>query len=440
MMTVRSSALALSATILGLASVGAAQAREPELAMAERVFTEAAAICARDDGAMWGQTLCGPIFLIDWRDRRVIANQPDAEGRLVADGAVFQGVLPEDVVVANTPTEWAGVRWTQLVAELPADDAGVSVLIAHELFHRIQPSLGLSRNAEGGNRHLDTLEGRYLLQLEWRALEAALRASDPSGRRAAVADVVALRRERYRLFPDAPAQEAALEVAEGIPEYTGVRLGLANAAERVAYAIHDLSAFIGAPTFVRSFAYATGPAYGLLLNDVDPDWLGKAGGGARFDQLLADGYGLTQADLGDIPARLARYDIDGALRHAEVAREDARQARLAQYRARLVEGPVVILPLDRTNFQFNPQTLTPLEGYGMVYPTARVTDRWGTLAIESGGALVHDQPRRVTVSASGADTATPRGEGWTLTLNPGWAIQPGPRDGDLQVTCVGECD
>lgn len=438
-MTVARSSLSVPLTVVAcLALATASQAREPDAGMAARVFAEAEAICARDGGALWGQTLCGPIFVVDYTDRGIIANQADAEGRLVLDGAVFRGALPESVIIANTPTEWSGTRWTQLVAPITENETERRVLIAHEMFHRIQPSLGLSRQAEGGNRHLDTLEGRYLLQLEWRALERALRAANPADRRAAVQDALAFRGERYRLFDRAPAEEAALEVNEGIPEYTGVRLGLATDEERIAFAIRDLSIFVDAPTFVRSFAYATGPAYGLLLDEVDPAWLGKAGSGARFDELLAAGHGLTSEDLGDIPARAARYD-DGALRRAEVARNEARLARLAGFEARLIDGPVLVLPLKRSNFQFNPQTLVPLEGRGMIYPTMRLTDRWGSLTVESGGALIHDQPRQATVSATAADAQAARGEGWTLSLNPGWTITPGPRPGDLQVTCTGEC-
>ena len=43
----------------------------------------------------------------------------------------------------------------------------------HELFHRIQPDLGLM-TISGNNAHLDTVEGRVWLRLEWRALARAL--------------------------------------------------------------------------------------------------------------------------------------------------------------------------------------------------------------------------------------------------------------------------
>ncbi|MCZ2970966.1 hypothetical protein NYY93_28515, partial [Acinetobacter baumannii] len=90
---------------------------------------------------------------------------------------------PPDALVANTAIDWSGTRWTQLLWPLPQDDARRRTLLAHEMFHRLQPALPIARPAEGGNDHLDTLDGRYLLQLEWRALAAALSANDGDARR-----------------------------------------------------------------------------------------------------------------------------------------------------------------------------------------------------------------------------------------------------------------
>lgn len=109
----------------------------PDAKDAARLFAEAKAICERDHDNFWGQSLCGPILLVDYTDRAVLANQADRHGKLERDGQLFRGVLPESVIVANTPTEWSGTRWTQIVGPIPADAAERHVLLAHELFHRI---------------------------------------------------------------------------------------------------------------------------------------------------------------------------------------------------------------------------------------------------------------------------------------------------------------
>lgn len=399
--------------------------------MADQLFGDARNICDRDAGRLWGMSLCGPMMLVDYTDRSVLTNQSDAGGILVIDGPYFRGILPEDVIIANTATEWSGTRWTQVIAPLPTDTAKRHVLIAHELFHRIQAKLGLTR-PETGNRHLDTLEGRYLLQLEWRALAAALTGRNRALRRMAINDALAFRHKRYALFADAAAEEHALEINEGVPEYTGVMLGLATAPERTAFAIRDLEAFVDAPTFVRSFAYATGPAYGLLLDEYSPDWKKKIGV-ERFDQLLATGSGAKPSPRRTIEQRAKAYD-DGSLRTSEVKRDKQRRSRLADLKRRLVDGPRLLLPLVRSNYQFNPQTLIPLDPFGTVYPTMRLTDDWGALEVESGGALVGKDMHEASVSAPNQSSLL-TGDGWSLKLKSGWKIEPGNRAGDYVLVC-----
>lgn len=424
--------LALAASTL-CACLGAAPSlAAPQASTATQLFGEAQQICWRDHGKLWGVSLCGPILLVDYTDQAVLANQADVGGTLVREGSLFRGVLPDSVIIANTPTEWSGTRWTQIVGPVPDEAAKRHVLLAHELFHRIQPTLGLTR-PEVGNGHLDTLDGRTLLQLEWRALAQAMRAQTLPGRQQAIADALAFRHERYRLFTAAAAEEAALEINEGIAEYTGVLLGLKTRRERVDYALRDLSAFVAAPSFVRSFAYATGPAYGLLLDQAAPAWHSQFRAGQRFDELL--GAALKQPLSADssIEQKAARYDADGSLRRSEVQRDIERQGRLAAYKAHLLDGPVMALPLNNSNTQFNPQTLVPLEGLGTIYPTMRLTDDWGSLEVDEGGALVRGAVKLATVSAVGADAAGTLGTGWRLQLNPGWRVIAGTRPGDLTV-------
>lgn len=395
------------------------------------VFSEAKVICDRDRGALWGRGLCGPILIVDPMDKAVIANQADAGGALKPAGATFTGTLPEAVIIADTPTEWSGTRWTQLTWPVSFETMNRRVTLAHELFHRIQPALGLTR-PEVGNQHLDTLEGRYLLQLEWRALARGLTAISPSERRDAIEDALAFRRKRHSLFPKAAAEEGALEINEGVPEYTGVMLGLATPQERIAYAVYDLSRFVESSSFVRSFAYATGPAYGLLLDQTDPGWRAKLASGRHLDELLTAAVGLAMPSADHLEAREARYD-DGTLRAREERRDADRRARLADFKARLVDGPVLSLPIAHGDYQFNPQTLIPLEGFGTIYPSMRITDDWGALEVEDGGALIWRNPKRATVSAKGMAASGLAGPGWRLTLKPGWTIRPGTRTGDFEV-------
>ena len=166
-------------------------------------------------------------------------------------------------------------------------------------------------------------------------------------------------------------------------QYTGVRLGLTTPAARTAFAVDSLKPYTPEATFVRSFAYATGAPYGLLLDEADPAWRGKLAPGPGLDQLLRAAMRLPASDLGALNVREAAYD-DGTLRAAEVKRDEAMRARTAASHAKFVEGPVLVLPLKHANRQFNPQTLQPLGDLGIVYPTLRLVDDWGVLEVEDG--------------------------------------------------------
>jgi hypothetical protein len=423
---------ALLLSCLAVSVLAAGESASPiNLDAARQQFQAAQEICGRDAGRFWGVSLCGPIMLVDPQSRQVVANQQDSEGVLKLDGSVFTGSLPSSVNISNTPTQWSGVLWTQLIWPLPDDVNRRDTLLAHELFHRIQNRVPIPTQNEAANDHLDTLEGRYLLQLEWRALTAALLCKTQAECQQAVSDALLFRAARYQSFPSAAGQERSLELNEGVAEYTGVSLGNSTRESQVKAALYDLSAHIGDQTFVRSFAYATGPAYGLLLDKYLPGWKQQLQSGPSLNDLLHRAAQISlPRKVNDAAAERAKAYDGTALRSVEVAREKKRQQTLAVNRAKFVDGPVLVIPLHHTNIQFNPQTLQPLEKSGTVYPTMRVSADWGVLAVQNGALLKPDWSA-VSVVAPTIIGATLEGDGWTLELKPNWNVVPAERKGDF---------
>jgi hypothetical protein len=434
--------LRLTAVLLlpALSILAAAHSSQPiPVDTARKYFAEAQSLCQSDHGRLWGISLCGPIMFVDPGSRYVVANQADAIGLLRADAGVFVGHLPADQNIANTAVEWSGVLWTQMLWPLPPEERERETLIAHELFHRIQGQLNFPKSREGENPQLDTLEGRYTLQLEWRAWRRALEAQTDEDRKKAAGDALLFREERYRLFPDAAAQEQSLEMNEGLAEYTGVRLGNPTVDEQVKEALKDLSGHSDDPTFVRSFAYATGPALGLLLDRYAPAWRSQLKTGESLDVMLRNAI-LVPPHSGQGPSilqqafeeRAAQYG-GPALRAAEAARESKRQQVIAAYRAKFVDGPVLILKFFKMQVQFDPRNLQPLEGFGTVYPNLRISDKWGVLEVKNGALMNPDWSAVTVVAPSVVVGSSLKGDGWTLELNPGWKVVPGERRGDYKL-------
>src|ERR1043166_2566345 len=215
--------------LLVLITWPAAQASSIDTKLAAQYFQQLKQTSDRDGGKTWGLPLYGPIMLVDPRTGNIVANQADLEHKLVSQDAVFIGQLPKEINPANTAIDWAGVHWTMVmwpVAELPQPRER---LLLHECFHRLQAKLGIPAR-DAVNSHLDTLNGRIWIQMEWRALEHALRQTGPA-QKAAIADALIFRSYRRSLFPDSANNENALELNEGLAEYTGVKLSSADAEE-----------------------------------------------------------------------------------------------------------------------------------------------------------------------------------------------------------------
>ena len=393
-------------------------------------LAEAEALCRRDDAALWGVSLCGPLLLVDPATRAVFANQPDKENALRREGEIFIGKLPNDINIANTAAEWAGVKWTMIMLPLPEDAARRATLLAHEMWHRVQEEIGFPPSG-AANNHLDTRDGRYWLQLEWRALAAALAARGEERKRA-VTDAALFRARRRQLFEKVAEEERAMEMHEGLAEYTGVRLSGRDDVEQFVIdgRLKDAPA---SETFVRSFAYASAPAYGLLLDTADADWRRGLTKDADLAQLL-----FARLDIKTPPDQAAAADARSRtyagveLAAAEDKLEQTRRELISSYRARLVDGPVLTIPLRKMNMQFNPGNLVAIEPLGTVYPDIRIVDVWGVLTVSRGGALMSSDFSKITVAAPAKrDGRNIGGDGWTLELKEGWSVIAAERDGSF---------
>src|SRR5580698_1581592 len=401
-----------------------------DITQAKAAFAEAEAVSDREGGHLWGKKLYGRLFFVDPATRAVVANEADPDGVLHAESGLFVGTLPKDLIVSNAPIEWGGKRWTMLMwPTIPTNAIDRQIIFAHEMFHRIQPELGLM-SPDSSNLQLDTLEGRLWLRLEWRALAAALVEQGPAQTQA-IRDALAFRSHRHELFAGSALTEASLEIAEGVPEYTGTIAGEPDRDSARWRAIGKLSDPDPSITFVRSFAYTSGPPYGLLLDQRLPGWRAKLSAQSDLSALLAS----TLPPHAAVSAE-ARAPVYGALaiRIAEAERAQKAEAAKARYRARLLEGPTLLLPgWKKFAFSFNPSTLVSLGDANTVYPTFHASAEWGTLDVTDGVLVPTD--------FSGATVAAPKttqgphleGPGWTLDLKAGWRVVPGARAGSYTV-------
>lgn len=388
---------------------------------AQQYFKEAQALCERDDGRLWGLSLCGPMVIADAATGTMATSQPAPAGD-----------PPRALGFVNAPLQWGGITWSAYNWQMiPKDDQGErGRLFVHELFHRIQPRLGLTTGGTGPgeNGHLDSLEGRYWMRLEWRALARALGASG-AARRPAIADALAFRAARHQRFPGAAATEHIVDINEGIATYTQFVIGSEDAQDAIRNAMTGLAAAESGTSFVRTFAYASGAGYGLLLDALSPGWHRKLTAASDFGQLLSTAAGVTATP--DVVAAAARYD-GPQVRAAEEQRDRAQQAIIAELRRRYVDGPVLIVPRAGSGSIDN-MGATVIPGSGTVFRAMANKGAWGSFDAPGGALIAADEETISLPAPVVVDATTLKGDGWTATVGPGWTVQPGPRPGSFRV-------
>ena len=136
---------------------------------AQEYFKEAQALCERDGGRLWGVSICAPMVIGDARTQTIATSQPAPDAprpRAARSAERADPVGRRDVGGVHLG------RRGQLARRVARRE-----LFLHESFHCVQPQLGLMRTRRRANEHLDAVDGRYWLRLEWRALARALRES-----------------------------------------------------------------------------------------------------------------------------------------------------------------------------------------------------------------------------------------------------------------------
>ena len=401
--------------------VGAAvpAAGQVDQARAAQYFKEAQALCERDAGRLWGVSLCGPMVIVDQATGTRATNQPEPEG----SPPRFPGFV-------DGPVSWGGLRWFSFpLYMLPANDADTrQQVMLHGLFHRIQPELGFITE-DGFNEHLDTLEGRVWMQLEWRALRRALESSGRD-RADAIADALAFRRERRRLFPGAADNERRDEIREGLASYTGIAAWANSPADAHRAAASALAGGESQSSFVGNFEAASGPAYGVLLDDLLPGWRRQVRGTSDLGDVLTSA--TNRPSTTDVAKAAARYD-GATLRTTEEARDRAQQVRVAELRRRFVDGPVLTMPAAGSGTSDTTGSVG-IPGAGTVFfRNFTLSAQWGRLNADGGVLRAADGATLSVPVTAPFEGTTLQGDGWRVTLNPGWVVQPAARPGSFTI-------
>lgn len=382
---------------------------------------------------LWSTDLYGPILLVNPDTRQVFANFPDSKGTLLPSGKIYSGFLPNEINIANTAINWNGRSWAMIMLPLPADKQGRINLLAHELFHVSQSSLGFKLfNAE--NNHLDKPGGRIYLRLELEALRKALQATSKIDRKIHLTNALTFRKYRYILYPGAETTENLLELNEGIAEFTGFVISGRSKKQAIEHFEQSIGVFLSNPTFVRSFAYQTIPIYGYLLGNTKKSWNRDITINTNLNDYFVKEFSLSlPSDLKKETDLILNQYKGEIIFLEEKIREERINKLILVYKSKLITEPHFELAFEQMNISFDPRNILPIEDKGTVYLDIRVTDNWGILTAESG-ALMSPNWDKISVTVPlKHDNNIISGDGWTLELDDSYSVTKDESTGNYKL-------
>lgn len=395
--------------------------------IAQNTFQEIKHALDQNKNGFWSENLYGPILLINPETRAFYANQNDLTASFDKNGLVYTGTFPKDRNIANTAILWNDIRWTIVMFPLPKQESARKNLLIHELFHRIQPSIGFDKLQEASNGHLDSYEGRLLLKLELEALKQAINDTNATTRASHIENALSFRHKRHT-SDNIKFAENTLELNEGLAEYTGVILSGRDDEELKAHFHNNINQFYKNPTYVRSFAYQTIPTYGYLLATQDQgqhkNWHKHITKETNLTDYFTTAFGVDIDENINLETSSLENNYNyEAIVLQEKARETQKLAEISAYKDMFLNKPVLELRFENMNISFDPRNIVPIDDIGTVYPTMRITDNWGILIVENGALLSANwsnvkvtQPTQITQNLV-------EGDGWKLELAPNWKVE-----------------
>ena len=403
--------------ILCVSSTSCSQSKSNPMEKAAPCFENLKKVSDADNGKLWGKTLYGPMMFVDVQTRNLVANQQNKENSFEQKGDLFFGQLPEDIIIANTSIDYCGENWTCVIWDGNRDWMTNTHLLIHESWHRIQEGIGLPA-CGSFNQHLDETEGELLLKLELGILKDLLQ-NDSKDLTEGLRNAMTVRKYRQTLFPN--GNENQFECHEGMAEYTAFKLlPLDNDNEAIRKGMVAAAIMKGMDNngYSNSFAYLTGPAYGLFLDELVPDWRNSIRSGKTIPEVISTEVAIPDTiDNAEIERISVRYGLTEYL-GKERSRLEARDKEDAELRARFSESTWLVIPNNNTHFGFDPnERLVAYDSIGVIYKTMQLKGDFGTIDVKNGIIRANNWSYFIIPYSEDHCDAE-------ISLNSGYAIEP----------------
>jgi hypothetical protein len=386
-------------------------------------FSQVEKYCDRDGGKLWGKNLYGPLMFVDRPSRKIFANRPDTEGILKLKDGVYTGSFPKEIVIDNAGVVFGGTLFATAPLTLNEDTIRITNRAVHGLFHAFRKNSGLKPSSTY-IKTMDEKNSRLWLKLEWRALKNAIN-SNGDRREQSIRDALIFRGARREQNAMEISGENNFECWEGLTTFTYVLLS-SNSEDIARKNLLDiLDRDYNLQSYSRSYGFIHGALYSWLAYQKGFDFKTIRNDTVDLGRVVKDLYDIQLPSIcRDVAGSLALgYDVESIYKEEEQRLADIK-AGLHNQISNFTEKPVVYLELESPYFDFEPEEIRSLDTLGTIYNSIRVSDNWGKLTVEKGGALVSYNLRSMRVTAKNFTEAKNHlsGDGWHLILNDEWQV------------------
>ncbi|MDR6564104.1 MULTISPECIES: hypothetical protein [unclassified Arcicella] len=407
-------------------------------------FNRVHTILQKDNGKFWGAPIWNDSLLALDPQRRLYSLLPLKDGT-VTDSLWLVNTGERELNQSNAPQDYKGRKYAVILTSYLSDSCAT---VIHELFHLLQQKhIELNGNPI---KYLDEYQARQYLRLEYQALADGLQLAQHNAPKTKVTealnDAIMFRKLRQRLHPEFTQNELEIESCEGLANYTGFKFS--DYSDKYQLAIREIRGREQAPTYTRTFPYATGPAYGLLFDFLSMNWRNGLNKVYNFADIFEHHYLNTDILIDSVTFSIASTRRNYATIHEqELVRKTTFDHKIAWFKKIFSDKQVLTVKLaeDIYNRSFDMNGTLVLEGKGMIYTTITGTDitgkNFGSFKTTTIGT--DEQPAGILASFDSRLFTFPLpikiegnkivGPNYEIVLNPEWTIKQTDSIGNMEI-------
>ncbi len=398
-----------------------------------------------DNGKLWNGNLWSENILVLDENEMVYTLNKDLSNASRDSFLYYKQVEEKTLLHTNTNQEFEGEKWAivQNYDMTPSDSCQTPI---HELFHLFHSKqLNIAGNIV---EYLDEYKAKILLRSEFEALRNSIKSLQKNDDKAAkqyLSDAIYFRTKREKQFKSQNHFALKLETLEGLASYTGYKLSAHKDLYRMA--ILELNGRENPTGLNRSFAYATGLAYGLVFDHFQVKWRTDLKHIYSFSDIYKQQKILKQSENNKVEAIKQRnkyYEIEREESKRKLTNDSIRQF----YKNIFVKQPILVVHRDTSDktyyMSYDMNSTFTLGKEGIVYSAISSSSTnpfvfgnfktTGETQIGKTGILITSDFEKLTfpkpIKIEGNIIT---GENYIIELNKAWTVKQIDKKGNLEI-------